>query len=363
MKATGLIATLLVTGLVGCALPGQRAGGELSVGSVEHAPEPKFTIAAITPQLVTDLATRKDERARHNAALDAAIKSYEYRVGPQDVLTFIVWDHPELTIPAGEYRSPEASGHKVGNDGMLFFPYIGEVSVVGKTQREVRVDLTQRLERYIARPQLDVRIAAFRSQKVLVSGEVKEPGILPVTDVPLTLSDAISRTGGASPTADLRTVVLIRDGQPRVFDLQALLDGGDLSQNELLKDGDVVTVPDSTLNKVHVLGEVRKPGSWPMYKGSMSLADAIGASDSFDSNTADPGRVFVIRGAPDQPLVFWLDARSPEAMLLATRFPLQPQDIVYVSHTTLAGWNRVMSQLLPTITALYQATLLHREFK
>lgn len=352
---------VLMVVLAGCAAPGQRPSGKLDVDRDAAGPEPEFTVTPITPQLVLELGRAGSAPRTDNPELDQELARFEYRVGPQDVLTFIVWDHPELTIPAGEYRSPESSGHRVGNDGMLFFPYVGEVGVAGKTLREIRLDLTQRLEKFIARPQLDVRVAAFRSQRVLVTGEVKAPGVQPITEVPLTVVDAVNLAGGALQSADLRAVVLVRDGQARTLDLQALLEYGDLRHNALLRDGDVVTVPDSNLNRVHVLGEVRKPGTVAMYRGAMSLADAIGMSDSFDSGTSDPGRIFVVRGAPDAPQVFWLDGRSPESMLLAARFPMRAQDVVYVSRTSLTGWNRIVNQLMPTIEALYKLTIVDRD--
>jgi polysaccharide export outer membrane protein len=347
--------------LGGCA-GGQKAGPALSVGGVARAPTPRATLTAITPALVAELRQDARARPRANPELDAAMARYQYRIGPQDVLTFIVWDHPELTIPAGEYRSPEAAGHKVDNDGKLFFPYVGEVEVAGRTLGDVRLDLTKRLEKYISRPQLDVRVAAFRSQKVLVTGEVHAPGLFPVTDVPLTVAEAINLAGGGLDSADLTGVVVVRAGHATLHDVQALLDRGDRAQDLLLQDGDTVLVPDSRMSKVHLLGEVRKPGSIPMPRGRMNLADAIGAGESFDPQTSDPGKVFVIRGAPGEPQVYWLDARSPEAMVLAAHFPLQAQDVVYVAHTSLATWNRMLGQLLPTINALYQLSILERNF-
>ena len=285
--------------------------------------------------------------------------AYEpYRIGPRDVLSITVWDHPELTIPAGEFRSAEAGGYRVGEDGTLFFPYIGVIQAAGKTVEELRKQLSIALAPYITKPQLDVRVAEFKSQRTYIVGEVLRPGIQPVTDVPLTVVEAINRVGGLTPQADLVRATLSRAGQTYPVDLDAIYRRGDLAQNVLLQNGDVLNVPGRDESKIFVLGEVVTPSSQLMVKGSKSLAEAISDAGGVNATSADPSRIYVIRAAETAdaaPQVFRLNGESVDALILADRFQLRPRDVVYVDTASLSRWNRVLTQLLPTYNFTYRA--------
>jgi polysaccharide biosynthesis/export protein len=317
-----------------------------------------YSVQPITPQLIERLERQRREQARP-ATSDVGDEQAgkPYTVAPYDVLQVTVWDHPELTVPTGQFRSPEENGNPVLPDGTMYYPHVGVVQVAGKTVAEIRRLLTDRLQLIVKDPQLDVRVAAFRGKKVHVSGEVLQPTAVPITDVPLRVQDAIAAARGFGPEADPSNVTLSRAGKVHHLDLQALYDQGDLSQNWVLRDGDVVHVPDRNPNRVFIMGEVRRQQAKVMVKRRMTLAEAIGDSEGVDPSTANVARIYVIRGDFDTPDIFRLDAGSADALLLATQFQLQPRDVVFVATYELTRWNRVMTQIAPTIQTLYNAAV------
>jgi polysaccharide export outer membrane protein len=127
----------------------------------------------------------------------------------------------------------------------------------------------------------------------------------------------------------------------------AVYEEGDVGQNIQLRHGDILNVPDNEVNKVFMMGEVRRAGTLPIDKGRLTLAEALSESGNINMATANPYQIFVVRGGP-LPEIYHLSAKEPDALLLADRFPLQSRDIVYVDTADLVRWNKFVSNLLPT---------------
>ncbi len=313
-------------------------------------------IIRLTPENITSYAAARRVRSSRQG-LHFAARSWKYRVGVGDVLSITVWDHPELTVPGADAATQTSAGIPVRADGSIFYPYIGEVFVTSRDVADIQQEISSRLAEFIPDPQVAVQVTAFNSQKVVISGEVERPGTLPVTNIPLTLVEAVTASGGLSPNANGQEVRITRGERTYYLNLEDFLRNGRAQNNPLLQGGDVVFIPDLGNNVAYVLGQVKDPGTADLGQDGLSLTDAISAKGGLDNRRANARGIFVFRAIGEGKFrVFQLDATTPLSLALATRFMLHPQDVVYVVTDPVAKWNDAISNLLPSITAL-NATL------
>ncbi|MCI0511144.1 polysaccharide export outer membrane protein [Chromohalobacter marismortui] len=365
-----LLGLSLLVVLSGCAFaPGSHMGYDTQGENLSD----NIEIKPITPSLVKTLAATEDDlrdslfEYSENAVPESDL-DYDYLIGRGDILSVVVYDHPELTIPAGSERSAEESGNVVHSDGTIFYPYIGTVDVAGRTVRDVRSEIQRRLEGYIAQPQVDVKVAAFNAQKAYVTGQVEQAGAQPITNIPLRVLDALSSVGGLTQGGDWHNVVLTRNGEEIHLSVYDMLVNGHMGQNLLLQDGDVLHVPVVGNQQVYVMGEVNTPTAVPMPNTRFSLTNALSQAGGINENSADASGIFVIRRNHDVDsdifaTVYQLNAKNAISFALGAEFILQPTDVVYVTAAPIARWNRVISQILPSVTAIYQITQATRDIQ
>lgn len=348
------LSLFLTLSLTGCALaPGQRVDplpqrfiwkptdNTVSSVAVETIP--------ISPELLAEFNKAPESVGIPPEWLGSNVRA-DYRINARDVLVIALWGHPELNLFQPNIPSTEAAGVVVDDEGYVAFPFAGKVKAAGLSVGELRDELTTRLTQYFKDPQINIRIADFRSRRVYVDGEVRQPGLVFIRDTPLTLAELISRSGGLTPAGDLSRVSVIRSGKTQEFNVANLLRMGLSPDNIVLRHGDVVRVPSLEETKVAVIGEVNKPLTLPMRNGRLSLGEALNEALGISALTGDARQVYVVRSSdPRRAQVYHLDASNISSLVLANAFPLQPRDVVYVDAEGAARFNRVLGLILPSV--------------
>ena len=315
-------------------------------------------LQSITPTTLAAIANNKVQTALIPQKL-LDYKPSAYKLGSFDIVQVTVWEHPELTMPLGPYRSDNAVGQLIGGDGAMFYPYAGQIPVAGKTVAELRLTILESLSKILNNPQIDVRLIKSQSQKTYIQGSVQRAGVVPLSDVPTSLLDAINQCGGVNELGDMSRVELTRDGETTPINLLATYPPKAGPSDIMLKDNDVIRVAGQDEAKIYVMGEVTKQQALPLIKGKMTLSQALAEVGGLQVNTAKSQGIYVIRMdvTPDTINVYHLNSQNPLALVFGDQFQLKPNDIIFVDATGLARWNRVVSQILPTAQLLYYSTL------
>ena len=334
--------------LAGC-LPGQNAS--LDVRAANTNPD-YVHLVPITPQVIAT-----EQAANPPEGIPPALADYQpqpYEIGPGDTLYITVWNHPELTSPAGNQQEAAANGRVVQADGTIFYPFAGKVQAAGKTIDQLRQALAGKLGTYLKNPQIDVNVISYGSQRVLLEGAFTKTGPQPITGVPLTLGEAMGKAVVDDPNANLSDVVLTRDGHAYHLDIDSMERDG-LAKQVYLKPGDRVFLPYNDHQQVYVMGEVNRPRVVRFSSGDITLTEAIGAAGGLNQVTSQ-GKIYVIRNTSSKndpkATVYELDAQSAVAFALGAQFEVRPGDVVFASAAGITRWNRFMTQLLPLTSAL-----------
>lgn len=295
-----------------------------------------------------------------------SLPNLEYRIGPLDMVQVVVWEHPELTSPMGQYQP---AGQRVTTDGTLFYPYAGELKVEGLTAQELRAEITKRLsDKILNDPQVDVRVTGYNSLKAFVSGAVNRPGYIAFNEMPMTIPAAIAAVGGFADEADPSRIQL-RRGE-KVYNinyLEAFKSNLPLDKI-LLKPDDQMFIPalseTQKENRVFVMGEVARTGAVNVNQGKLSLVEALASVGGLQTTYASSRSIYVIRNTSEKQIdVFQLNAKNAMALAMAERFNLNARDVVYVDASGLATWNRLINLILPSAQTVYYGATITRDIQ
>jgi polysaccharide export outer membrane protein len=232
-------------------------------------------------------ALKEDERKK----LDE-IREKQASDGLDPRLTEIIEETPHYSV--SEYLTTHPAV-RVSSDGYISFPLIGRIKVDNLSVSEIEKLISKRLaeEQYLLDAHVSVLVHEYNSKRFLVLGAVTNPGSFSLKAQERVL-DALSRAGGIRLTKEGayagagRSGKIIRTENPNLpyerkividLDLQGLLKGRDQVSNLCLMDKDVVYIP--TSEDFYIMGQVNKPGSYPLTDKEITLIEAIGMAGGF----------------------------------------------------------------------------------
>jgi polysaccharide export outer membrane protein len=343
------VVALLAAVISGCVLaPGQHmeAAQILRSGTYENS---RYGLVPITGKEIAMEQASAVAPTIPQELLD--FKPEPYRIAVGDSLYITVWDHPELTSPAGPQQQPSANGRLVRADGTLYYPYAGTIQAAGKTIDELRVELSNKLTKFVPQPQVDVNVINYGVQRVVLRGAFLKTDPQPITVAPMTLAQSIGVATVNTLQADLSNLTLIRDGHTYHLDLDALSRTPHGLDDIWLKSGDQIFLPYNDKREAYLMGEVVRPIAIPFGTTTLSLTQVLGRGGGLNQVTSKGRAVYVIRGVADMEkepaTIYQLDADSPAAFALASEFPVHPGDVVFVGASDITRWSRFLAQLVP----------------
>src|SRR5690606_8705724 len=196
------------------------------------------------------------------------------------------------------YGDSEASYQlKVSPEGNINIPYIGVVSVAGASIEAATSRIKSKLSSIYSglsngTTQVSVTLSNIRSIKVILSGEIVQPGTYTLPSI-ATVFNALYSSGGPSENGSLRDIRVLRNGQEIAsLDVYDFLMRGSLAGNITLQDQDVIYVP-TYLARVELSGQVKRPALFEVKAGE-TFDDLLNYAGGFTEN-AYQDRIKVVK--------------------------------------------------------------------
>jgi polysaccharide biosynthesis/export protein len=269
-------------------------------------------------------------------------------VGPDDLLALSVYDSPELTRTV-----------RVDADGNIRLPMLKEpIQVRGMVPSQLESAIARALTKgnVLVDPVVTVTIVEYQSRPVNVVGAVKNPLVFQATR-PIPLLDAIARAGGIREDAGSDIVVskqAMQDGKPtrvtQTIPVRKLIDNADPSLNVMLHGGEEVLVPEAL--KIYVVGNVRKPGAYPVRSDEeTTILQLLALSEGLAPYSAKVA--YVYRRAPGGTKTELPVELGKIMKRKAPDVPLQANDILYIPDNK---GQRLTAQTIDRLAGLGTAT-------
>jgi polysaccharide biosynthesis/export protein len=333
-----LSAAVLAVGVAGCAtLPktgptGSRVTGAAANGQFELV---EVSSLANVPQGDTIPAF---------AELDAVAPQSAERLRPGDTITVSIYEVGVRLFSSGNQTEgsgfdPSARAERIGpieidSAGFISLPYVGPLFARGLSPRQLEREIEAKLRGMSEFPQVVVQRSGAQGSAVFISGDVLQPGRVTLSSANERLLDAIALAGGVRGDNANLILRIMRGAQ---------MSEGPYEQVRYDNIGGLVLEPGDRIElfriprNYSVLGMANRPNRFDLPLRPFSLAEALAQAGGPIDSLADPAAVFVFRyrdepdGGEPVPVVYHVNMLEPASFLLAQRFALAHDDVVYIA--------------------------------
>jgi polysaccharide export outer membrane protein len=289
-----------------------------------------------------------------------------------DVLEVTVWEAPPAVLFSSSSISSISAIRSGGSttlpvqmvdrEGTINIPFVGQVSVSGRSPAQVQTEIMHKLENKANQPQVLVRVISNNTANVTVVGEVAASARVPLTPKGERLLDALAAAGGVRQPINKMTLQVTRGKQVVALPLDTII--RDPEQNILLQAGDVVTSMFQPLSFM-ALGASGKNEEINFETQGISLMQALARVGGLQDNRANSRGVFIFRfespenvNAPESkvrtsdgkvPVIYRVDFKNPASFFFAQNFYMQNQDIMYVSNAPVADLQKFLNVVVSVV--------------
>ena len=284
-------------------------------------------------------------------------------IQPGDTLSIQVWDSNENSLlTAPQQRVTQLQGMKVAQDGTIFMPYLGKVSVRNMTPDTAREELQKSLETIVPSAQVQLAVEAGDQNVIeLVSG-VQRPGRYPVASRGVTILSVLAEGGGIPDGMRNPVVRLQRGGQSFASLAQDLYRNP--ARDILLRGGDRIMVESDPRNFI-IMGAAGSERTVPFEKAHHTLMEALSMGGGLLDSRADLRAVLVLRkyparavradgkGPDREQMIFTFDLSTGDGLFAARSFAIHPDDVVLATESPLPAASSLLG-LVGTVLGVSQ---------
>lgn len=358
---------------------------EMTPGAVTRANasvyRPKTLPAAFSLTAGASISAKSELQKLHRPP---ALEHEAYKIGIGDVILLATRSSgqsvEELTglLKAQSQRQ----GYTVRDDGAIAIPEVGAVPIAGLTLEQAEDRVFQRLVQNQLDPEFSLEISEFNSKRISIGGAVERPVLIPVTLNPVYLDEALTTAGGLAVPANKPGLIRIyRQGKRYQIPLDVYYKDNSLRKT-VLADGDSVYIDSElkteidarreelaerrsvfeskvklgAINRDHIYlaGEVSQQSRIALpFDSKATLADIFYENGGFPTTTGNPAHIYILRLQHAEELdAYHLNATNVANLVMATKFEMRPDDIVFVREQPITAWSRTLQQIFPTLLSI-----------